>query len=149
MTARPDLFDFEKLAREIVAGRLLGAEAPGKAAAEIAKKIIATGVTSTKVRQEPKATVAAVCRGTMSGLLVLNAPLPQGAVSLLKMLPEAAHDVHLSSDDMMTWGMVGIADAAAIAGVDACDKVHDAIEAEFHGAGEVFRSLCNRATGRR
>lgn len=140
-----ELFDFEKLAREIVAGRLKGAADAPAAAAEIAKKIIVTGVTSTKVGQEPRATVAAVCRGVMSGLLILDTPLAPAAVALLKQLPSAGQDAALASEDLMTWAMEGIAEVATVSGADTVSKIQDEIEAAFQGAGEVFVKLCERA----
>lgn len=138
-------FDFEKLAREIVASRLAGAANADSAAAEIARKIIVTAVASTKVRQDPRLTVRAVCRGVMSGLLLLDQPMPPAAVAVLKQMPHVAQDVPLAPGDLMTWGMEGIAEAAAMAGLELQSKVHDEIEASFMGAGEVFKKLCERA----
>lgn len=140
--APPEDYDFEKLAREIVASRLAGAENAAPVVAEIAKKIIITGVSSTKVRQNPRATVAAVCRGLLGGLLLLDLPLADSAVAILHQMAGISADVPLDPGDLMTWGMEGMADVARLAGADAQSKIQDAIEAEFQGAGSVFGKLC-------
>jgi len=139
-----DEFDFEKLSREIVASRLSDLKDAPHAAAEVARKIITTGVQSTKVRQDPHITVAAVCRGVMGGMLILNKPLPPAAVSILKEMAAISHDVHLDPGDLMTWGMEGIAAVAHMAGHEAQQSVHMAIEETFMGAGVVFDQICSR-----
>ena len=141
-------YDFEKLAREIVASRLAELEKAPQAAGEIAKKIIVAAVQSTKVRQDPHLTVCAVCRGVLGGMLLINKNLPEAAVKVLQEMPAISHDVHLDPGDLMTWGMEGIASVCRMAGEGARHDVQVAIEESFMGAGEVFSEICRKsATG--
>ena len=143
-----DEYDFEKLAREIVTSRLMALDSPAEAAAEIAKKIIVTGVTSTKVRQDPRLTVLGVCRGVMSGMLLINKELPEAAAGILRVMPAIAHDVHLDPQELMTWGMEGIASVALMAGQEVRYHVQQRIEESFMGAGPVFQQLCQNLAGK-
>jgi hypothetical protein len=137
-------YDFEKLAREIVISRLGALEGAPSAAAEIAKKIIVTGIRSTKVRQDPHMTVVAVCKGVLGGMLVLNKDLAETSVKVLKEIPQIAHEVPIDPSDLMTWGMEGIASVALMAGDAARSSIQERIEESFMGAGAVFSRLCSR-----
>lgn len=137
-------YDFEKLAREIVVSRLGSLAKAPEAAAEIAKKIIVAGVRSTKVRQDPRLTVSLVCRGVLSGMLVLDKDLGETAVRVLREIPLIAHEVPLDPGDLMTWAMEGIASVAHLAGQDARLDIQGRIEESFLGAGAVFARLCER-----
>lgn len=141
-------YDFEKLAREIVAGTLPQAE-PGKApeaAAAVAKQALVSGIHGTKLKQEPRVTVRAVCRGVMGGALLAGASLPETAALLLAEVGSLADATALDPQDLMTWSMEGIAQAVSVAGVEVQGKVQDAIEARFMGAGTVFAELCRGAS---
>lgn len=138
-------YDFEKLAREIVVSRLSALDGAPAAAAEIAKKIIVTGIRSTKVRQDPRMTVVAVCKGVLGGMLVLNKDLAETSVKVLKEIPQIAHEVPIDPTDLMTWGMEGIAAVAHMAGEQARNSIQERIEESFMGAGAVFSQLCSRA----
>ncbi len=137
-------YDFEKLSREIIVSRLGPVENTPAASAEIARKIIVAAVLSTKERQDPRLTVAAVCRGIIDGLLLLNKDLAQPAVALLKLMHEIANEVPLDPADLMTWAMEGIAAAAATSGAQAQQAIQASIDETFMGAGEVFSRLCER-----
>lgn len=137
-------YDFEKLAREIVASQWPQIE-PGKgpqAAARLAKQSLISGVQATKLRQEPQKTVRAVCRGVISGVLLAGGSLPETAACILSEMAAVADETALSPQDLMTWSMEGIAQAAQIAGADVQSKIQDAIEARFMGAGSVFGDIC-------
>ena len=81
----PDGYDFEKLAREITMTRLkdVSAETAAATAAEVASKIIIAGVASTGKRQDPQLTVTGVCRGVMSGVLLVESLAQLGAAAVL------------------------------------------------------------------
>lgn len=142
-------YDFEKLAREIVADRLKGLSNVPDAAAEIAAKIILSAVESTRRRQDPSQSVAAVCRGVMSGLLLIEKPLPEPAVGLLSKMGDLAGQLGLDPGEMMTWAMTGIADVAVMAPGHGCYEISAAVERRFMGAGQVFDKLCEQARARR
>lgn len=137
-------YDFEKLAREIVTQRLKGIDDAPKAAAEIAKKIIVAGVQGTKSRQDPHLTVSAVCRGVISGMILIEADLPETAVFILREMANIAAETHLDPTEMMTWSMEGIGQVAPMAGAEVSGRIHDRIEETFQGAGLVFRDILER-----
>jgi hypothetical protein len=145
--AEPDTYDFEKLAREIVVSRLkdIPAEAAAGAAAEAAAKIIVAGVTSTAKRQDPRLTVSGICRGAMSGMLLIEGDLVATAVALVKSMAQLAVETHLDPADMMTWAMEGIAAVCMVGHGDLKTSVREALEQNFMGTGEVFGELMAKA----
>lgn len=142
-------YDFEKLAREISAERLKGLENAADGAAEVAAKIIASSIQSTRDKQAPGETVTAVCRGVMAGLTLCGKELPEPAVAILSKMAALAAELNLDPQEMMTWGMAGIADIAVVASAQAPYAVSQAIDAKFMGAGEVFNGLCEKAKARK
>lgn len=140
-----DAFDFEQLSKDIVTTRLKGVSDVPAAAAEVARKMIVTGVTSTQNKQEPRKTVTDVCRGVMAGVLLLEKDLPPVAMALLAETAAIAGDVHLDPSEMMTWAMEGIARVCHMAGAPVESAVQDAIEAQYMGAGEAFAAACRAA----
>jgi hypothetical protein len=139
-------YDFEKLAREIVAGRLAGlAERAPEAAAEIAKRILVAALQSTRTRQDPAKTTESVCRGVLGGLVLINQDLAAAAPLILKEMAHVSHDVPISPEDLMTWAMDGFGRVAVLAGPEAEHAIQMAIDREFHGAGEVFGKACEKA----
>ncbi len=136
-------YDLEKLSREIVTSRLKGIERAPRTAAEIAKKILIAAVVGAP-RQEPRLTVTAVCRGVMGGLLLIEKDLPEAAVLILRELSPIAHETHLDPAELMTWGMEGIAQVAALAAPEVQWRIQERIEESYLGAGPVFRELCGR-----
>jgi hypothetical protein len=142
-------YDFEKLAREISAERLKGLENAAEGAAEVAAKIITSSIQSTRDKQAPGQTVTAVCRGVMAGLMLCGKELPEPAVAILSKMASLAAELNLDPQEMMTWGMAGVADVAVMASAEAPYAIGQAIEKKFMGAGEVFDALCTQAKARR
>lgn len=140
-----DAFDFEKLAKELVTSRLSGVGNVPAACAEVARKMIVSAVTSTGARQDPRKTVNDVCRGLISGALLLNKELPPIAVALLGETAVIANELALDPMEMMTWAMEGIAAVCHTAGADCESAVQEAIEQKFMGAGEAFAAACAAA----
>ena len=139
-------YDFEKLAREIVAGRLSGLSGGAiEAAAEIAKRVLIAALQSTATKQQPAVTVAAVCRGVLGGLMLINQDLPAAAVRLLKELSNVSHETPLPPEDLMNWAMEGFAAVALVGGPETILRMEGAIEESFMGAGVAFRQACERA----
>lgn len=140
-----DAFDFEKLAKEVVTGRLAEVGDVPAACAEVARQMIVSAVTSTGTRQDPRKTVTDVCRGMMSGALLLNKDLPPVAVALLSETAGIANEVNIDPMEMMTWAIEGIAVVCHTAGANYESAVQEAIEAKFMGAGEAFAAACQAA----
>ncbi|MBI3564181.1 MAG: hypothetical protein HY079_03180 [Elusimicrobia bacterium] len=134
-------YDFEKLGKEIVVGRLREVADPYALAGEAARKIAVAAVTSTRGKQEPKVTVAGVCRGVMSGMVLIEKDLPKTAVALLTQMAAVANETGLDPAECMTWAMEGIAPVVKTAHSHDGDRVRAAIEENFMGAGEVFDSI--------
>lgn len=141
----PVEYDFEKLAREIVINRLKGSDNAPEGAAELLKQLIVGGVTGTKFRQEPRVTVSAICRGIMSGILLIEKDMPLTAVKILTELPLVSNEVPLDPGELMTWAMEGMAQVAHMAGPAAEGAIQERIEEKFMGAGSVFSDLCHKA----
>lgn len=140
-----DDFNLEKLAKEIVVERLANiADAPD-GAGQVARQIVIKAVTGTRARQAPRETVAAVCRGLMSGMLLLNQDLPRTAVAILSQMGAVAEATHQDPAELMTWAMEGIAPIATLAGGHARENIEAAIETAFMGAGGIFTVLCETA----
>jgi hypothetical protein len=139
-------YDFEKLAREIAAGRLkpLG-DNVGPGAAEVARETLVASLKSTAQKQDPRLTVAAVCRGILGGLLLNGQPLAPAAVAIMKELGNVSHDVPVTPEDLMTWAMEGFAQIAVVSGPEASQTMETAIEESFMGAGSVFAEACGAA----
>lgn len=142
-------YDFEKLARAITSDRLKDLDNAPAAAAEIASKIIISAVNSTQSRQDPHLTVAAVCRGVMSGILLIEKDLPQTAGQLLLIAAHLAQELHLDPQELMTWSMEGISDVAVLASEQVRAAIRDQIDEKFMGAGAVFGQLCDAAAARK
>ncbi|MDE2142783.1 MAG: hypothetical protein KGJ84_10260 [Elusimicrobia bacterium] len=138
-------YDFEKLGREIVVSHCAGVADPYAVAGEAARKIAVAAVTSTRAAQDPRLTVAAVCRGVAAGMLILEKELPKTAVALLTQMGTVAQETNLDPADCMSWAMEGIAPIAKLAPGGAADAVRSAIDESFMGAGEVFEQLARTA----
>ncbi|MBI2386628.1 MAG: hypothetical protein HYV14_11510 [Elusimicrobia bacterium] len=140
-----DDFNLEKLAKEIVLDRLKDLPDAPAGAGLAALQILTQAVTATQARQAPRDTVVAVCRGLMSGMLLLGKDLPAAAVAILKQVNVVAETTQQDPAELMTWAIEGIAPVAKLAGLQTRYAVQEAIEASFMGAGQVFASTCETA----
>ena len=137
--------EIEKLGHELVVGRLKDVADPYALAAEVARKIAVSTLVGARERQDPRATVAAACRGVMSGMLLLEKDLPKAAVALLNQMAPVAQETSLDPADCMSWAMEGIAPVCRLAPPGAADAVSAAIEETFMGAGQVFEGFLRTA----
>ncbi|MBI4376405.1 MAG: hypothetical protein HY549_08140 [Elusimicrobia bacterium] len=137
-------YDFEKLSREIIVGQLKDSPNAPSAAAELARQMIIKGVLGTQVRQDPRLTVSAVCRGVLSGILLIEKDLPQTAVEVLSQMSAISQEVPLDPGDLMTWAMEGMAQVAQTAGGAAQSAIQEHLEERYMGTGVVFSSLCRK-----
>ncbi|MBI3288301.1 MAG: hypothetical protein HYZ74_02145, partial [Elusimicrobia bacterium] len=132
-----DVPNLEKLAKDIVVERLKNTpDAPGDCGL-IARQIAAQAFANSDTQQQPAQSVRAVCRGLMSGMLLLEKDLPRAAVAILSQMGTVAHETHQDPAEMMTWAMEGIAPVAKLSGEHARATIQDAIETAFMGAGDV------------
>lgn len=138
-------YDFEKLGKEIVVGKLRGMDDPYALAGEAARKIAVAAVTSTRGKQDPGVTVAATCRGVMSGMVLIEKDLAKTAVALLTQMGAVAQETGLDPAECMTWAMQGIAPVVKSVSASAGDHVRAAIEENFMGAGSVFDEIMRTA----
>jgi hypothetical protein len=138
-------YDFEKLAKEIVIEKLKDAEDSPALAAEVAHKLVVSGLAGTDGRLDPRATVAAACRGVMSGMLLIEKDLPKTAVALLNMMALISQEANLDPAECMTWAMEGIAPVAKLTSGETAESIGAAIEENFMGAGQVFEDILRTA----
>lgn len=142
--------EVEKLAHSrIISGGLDAAERAPEAAAEIATKIAAEAVQSAKSSDEKRMTVRRICRGVMSGMLLLNKNLPDTAICLLKASAVMSQDLNLDPMDVMTWCLEGIADITPVAPPEARGAIAGRIEENFMGAGQIFGDFCDQARAKK
>lgn len=141
-----EAYDFEKLAKEITLARLQGSRDLPAAVADAVRSICVPAVTSTRERQDPRATIGAVCRGALGALLIRDQDLAAGAVALLHQMATTAQEAGLDPADCMTWAMEGMAPVCRLTSEAARDAVRAAIEENFMGAGCVFSEML-RACG--
>lgn len=138
-------YDFEKLGKEIVMSRFKDLEDPYTLAGEAARKIAVAAVGATKGVQEPRVSVAGVCRGVSAGMLLLEKDLPRTALALLSQMAAVGQETGLDPADCMSWAMEGIAPIAKLAPGGAADAVRSAIDEAYMGAGEVFENFVRTA----
>jgi aryl-alcohol dehydrogenase-like predicted oxidoreductase len=104
-------------------------------------------VGATSAKQPPEVSVAAACKGVVSGLVLLERDLPAPVVAILSQMGSVAQETGQDPAEMMTWAMRGIAPVCVLAGADKCSAVEEAIEAKFMGAGAVFSAACAATKG--
>lgn len=133
-------YDFEKLGQEIVSERMKDVESPYALAGEVVRLVAVPAVASTRDRQDPRHTLAGVCRGVARGMLLLERDLAKTTVAILIETAAIAQETHLDPAECMTWAMEGLAPVCRLA-PGGHERVRDAIEEHFMGAGAVFEGL--------
>lgn len=134
--------DFEKIGKDFVLERFKDAADPYTLAGEAVRRIAVAGA---REQSDPRASVAAACRGVMSGMLLLEKDMPKTAVALLSQMALVAQEASLDPSACMTWAMEGIAPICKLAPDGMGDKVRAAIEARFMGAGDIFERILRTA----
>lgn len=138
--------DFGKLAKDTVSSRLKGIEDTAPVAAEIAHKTIVAAVTSARAKSEdPAKAVESVCRGTLSGLVLIDKDLVSASMAILGRLAQTAQDVHVDPQELLTWALQGIAKVSPMLSAQALWKLREQIEAKFMGVGPIFDEMCENA----
>lgn len=140
-----DRLDLGKLAKEIVASRLKDVPDTAAVAAEVVKKTIVAGVGAARARgEDPHLTVQDVCKGSMQGLMLIDKDLPTAAAAILGQLSDAAQELHLDPQELLTWALEGFAKLSAILQPEDLYKIRDGINKQYMGAGDVFDKLCKQ-----
>lgn len=135
--------DLGRLAKEIVASRLKGVADAPTVAAEIVKKTIVAGVQATKARgEDPHLTVQDVVQGALHGLILIEGDVIAATVAIMGRLSEAAQEVHIDPQELLTWALEGAAKLTPVVDRDVMYRIRVAIEKQYMGVGEVFDKLC-------
>ncbi|MBI5202604.1 MAG: hypothetical protein HY925_13520 [Elusimicrobia bacterium] len=143
--SEPERLDLGKLTKEIVSSRLVDVPDAPAVAGEVVKKTIVAGVTAARARKEdPRLVVQDVVHGAMMGLILIDKDLPTAAASIMANLSEAANEVHVDPQEMLTWALEGMAKGMKMASPDVEYKIRAGIDKQFMGAGEVFDKLCKQ-----
>ncbi len=140
-----DRLDLGKLTQEIVSSRLMDVADVSAVVGEVVKKTIVAAVGAARARKEdPHLVVGDVCFGAMKGLMLIDKDLPAAASAILANLSEAANEVHVDPQEMLTWALEGFAKLTTVAQDDAIYKIRAAIDKQFMGAGDVLDKLCKQ-----
>lgn len=134
-----------QLTKEMIVSRLKDSQDAPALAADMVKQTIFASMPSIKASgRDPKESVEDICFGAMSGLLLIEKDLPNGAMLILTGMAEIAQKVNIDPSELMTWTMEGIARIAPLVASHTLEDTRMRIEKEYMGAGEVFGSLCNK-----
>lgn len=109
-----------------------------KKMAPVAKKHI---LAAAKQGLTPKDAIVHTCHAVMNGLLLIDKPLPKGAVASMHGVNEAAQEQHWDAMEAMSWAMEGIARVKPAVSRNVLQEIQNAIDAAFMGAGDAFRDL--------
>lgn len=112
-------------------------DAPKKMAAVAKKHVLAAA----KQGLAPKDAIAHACHAVMNSLLLIDKPLPKGAVASMHGVNEAAQEQHWDSMEAMSWAMEGIARVKPAVSANVMHEIQSAIDTAFMGAGEAFGNL--------
>lgn len=134
--------DHEKPARDAVTAAL----AQGADLDKLATIVLQHVSHSARAAQETKAAVVSAVRGAFLGAALGLQDVPELALRVLEGLPNISLMMRAGPEDLMSWVMEGVADAAAAAATpDGRDKISTRIEEKFMGAGQVFEKLYDQA----
>lgn len=142
--ANPNPVDLEKAARDAVSTRLAKAQNAASQAGDIAREMVVSAVAGTGKAQAP-ASVRAICRGVLSGMMFLSKDVPATAIQILKKTGTAAEGAGIEPGELMTWAMEGMAGLAPAMGMEVAGEIGQRIDQEFMGAGGIFGDLCEKA----
>jgi len=130
-------------ARDAMSALFAGGKAAGPSeAAQLVCQMISQAARNEK---DPRRSVADVCAGAMEGLILCGRPLPETALKIMESLADISLIMRAGPQDLMTWVMEGIAEAAPLAGMKASAAIQQALEERYHGVGPLFASLCEKA----
>lgn len=141
-------YDFEKLSREIVVSQFKGVpDAPDKTADLVKRTLVAAIKGTREAKQAPDEIVRQVVAGSLAGILLIERELPMSAVFILRRTADAAQDVGIDPQEMLTWGLQGIARVMKMVQPPVIVAVQNEIESAFMGAGGIFADLCREMRG--
>jgi hypothetical protein len=138
-----ETFNLGQLTKEMVASRLREMEDPCAVAARILEDALTSALRNAKgFGPGEKEMVSEACHGAMIGILLRHQDLSHGAVQVLRAACAAAQALSLDPTEFMTLAIEGLARIRNVAPPEQLHEMIYALEAEFMGAGEVFRELC-------
>ncbi len=141
-------FDFEQLSREIALARLKDAADPAAAAARTLREILVPGVTSSRDRQDPRTSVIQAVRGVLTAFLVLTIDPIAPAVALVEEAGRIGEGASLDPERVMTWTLEAIASLMTLAGLEARNAIHAAVEEKYTSVGAIFYKFCEQAAAK-
>lgn len=146
MVSMADTPDFEKQAKDAVASSIAANPAAGTA---LTVPVMCQQIShAARLSKDPRPAVVAVCRGSMSAVLLAGQSVPDAAVALMDALPNISLMMRAGPEDLMSWVMEGIADVTPVAGPEVRDALRDKIEEKFMGASSIFDGFCDAAARR-
>ena len=148
VAAFEDDCNLEKLAREIVVSRLAGAADASEEAALVGRELIISAVKATGERQHPMVTIILILRGVMGGLLLIDKDMPSAALAILREAGEAAEEIDLERESVMTWALEAIAEISPMMPPGVRQTILAQIADSYNGVGPVFNELCSQALNR-
>jgi hypothetical protein len=134
--------DFSKQAHDAIK-TALSQGARGTPAA-MARVVVDQINNASRASQDQRQAVNAVCRAALGDLHLLGLDLSETTLQILHGLSRISLMTRVGPQDLMTWVMEGIAQAAAALHQSCRDAMIRAIESEFMGAGSVFAELCEK-----
>lgn len=143
MVSMADTPDFEKQAKDAVTAVIA---VDPMASAELVVPIICQHLShATRMSEDPKPAVIAICRGSMKALLLGGRSVPDAAMALMGALPDMSLMMRAGPEDLMSWVMEGIADVTPLAGAGARDALREKIAEKYMGASAIFDAFCEAA----
>ncbi|PIR19774.1 MAG: hypothetical protein COV48_00110 [Elusimicrobia bacterium CG11_big_fil_rev_8_21_14_0_20_64_6] len=138
-----DILDLEKQAKDSVSAGIASDPMAGTARTV---PIMCQHIShASRLSNDPKPAIVAVCRGSMNAVLLGGQSVPDAAVALLEALPNMSLMMRAGPEDLMSWVMEGIADVTPMAGVEVRDALRVKIEEKFMGASTIFDEFCEAA----
>lgn len=134
---------YEKKAREQITALLI--KDPSKGALDVGLATAQLIAGAARACKDPHLAIVGVTRGAMLAVHLSAQEMPTAAVEILKALANLSLVTRAGPEQVMTWVVEGIAEAAPVAGMPARNAIREKIEAEFVGIGLVFDPLSEKA----
>ena len=140
-----DQFKIDQLTKELVSAKIKQLPDPCVAAASLVKDTLRVAFKGLEAGSVADAgIVEQACQGGMTALLLNDQNLAKGGVLILQAAAEIAEELNLDQMELMKSAMKGLSDMKRFARPDVLHDLETAIEARYHGAGEVFTDFCRQ-----
>jgi hypothetical protein len=139
-------FNVNQLTKEMVSARLSELTDPVDAAVEILEKTVAVALKDVdRLKPGHRQTIVAACQGTLTALLLKQHNLRTASVKVLHAMVRTASAMHQDPTELSTLALHAVADLRRFVARREIDGIRAAIDAEFMGAGDMLRSLVDKA----